>query len=147
MGDDLFGTIKSRSINGDYGEYYNLGRIEWEYLFNLRPKHANLYRIGVTVEGVGNCLIIAPDDFVGEIATNYATEAEVTSAGLVCLPPAGVRNGTSINTDAGVPSFYWTGAPGSQIAYGDAFYPMMNIEFTSTFDRSNGCPVRLVQGM
>ncbi|MBR4822318.1 MAG: hypothetical protein IKZ71_04130 [Bacteroidales bacterium] len=140
MSDDLFYRAQ-RSINGDYGYYYNPSRSEWDYLLCSRPNHDNLYKADVTVEGVDGCVIIANDDFAGTIASSYASEAEVTAAGLLCLPPAGTRQGTAIS--AGL-NYYWTSTPGSDIANACSFNFPLGTYTVSQLSRSYGCPVRLV---
>ncbi len=82
---------------------------EWDYLLRQRSNAAKLYKSGVTVCGVDNCLVIAPDEFTGEIAEKY-DDAEWQTAektdGLVCLPPAGHRYSVGIGY-TGRLGFYW----------------------------------------
>ena len=86
---------------------------EWHYLFNSRTNASNLYKTGVSVtigdKTVANCVVIAPDGYTGTIASSYDAEAwsAAESSGLVCLPAAKYRDGTSLRTSSGN-TFYWT---------------------------------------
>lgn len=94
---------------------------EWDYLLEGRSNAAKLYKSGVTVCGVDNCLVIAPDGFAGQIAESYDAAGWSTSEktdGLVCLPPAGHRYGADVG-GSGERGFYWTstatGAAGADV--------------------------------
>lgn len=137
-GDDLFGSgANIISVSGTYAKYRNPTYGEWDYLFNKRTNHASLIKTNVTVGGVAGCTVIAPDDFVGTIASTYDTEAEVTSAGLLCLPPAGSRNGSTINT---ADTYYWSSTSSSN---SNAYYIGISSLSYYTGSRSYGRPVRL----
>lgn len=80
----------------DAGTWRTLSAEEWEYLLNndeAATVRKGKYKLGVTVCGIRNCLVIAPDNFSGSIAVSYDATAwdSAESDGLVCLPPAGVR--------------------------------------------------------
>ena len=77
------------TVSGITGRFRTLSMLEWKYLFESRSD--NLHKIHVKVCGQENCLVIAPDNFQGNIKESYnATEWQAAEAqGLVCLPPAG----------------------------------------------------------
>ena len=118
---------------------YVLSNAEWNYLLEY-----GTCKRGVTVGDKANCLVIAPDDFTGEIADSYTLD-ELNAAGFVCLPAAG-------NCYDGV-----VGAQGAQGAYGNywsstpntsyyAYVLSFNSGVQGVFDddRSYGCSVRAV---
>lgn len=80
----------------DSDTWRTLGADEWGYLLNNggdETLRKGKYRLGVTICGKPNCLVIASDDFDGTIAYSYdaAAWASAEAEGLVCLPAAGVR--------------------------------------------------------
>jgi len=79
---------------------------EWHYLISNSKR-----RFGVTVtngsQTYSNCLIIAPNEFTGTLNSSYTLD-EVNSLGLVCLPAAGYRKGSTFTTSSG---YYWTSTP------------------------------------
>lgn len=86
---------------------------EIEYLLYQRTNAQNLFRFPVEIKGVGDCLIIAPDNYSGSIDISYdeTSWATAEAAGLVCLAPDGLRKGASIERKAGNEGFYWSGNP------------------------------------
>lgn len=111
-------------------------------------------RYNVNVCGVANCLIIAPDDWdlkAHPLQSSYGSSGSATAmswpdaeaAGLVCLPPAGIRKGASV-TDAGSYGYYRSSSAysstGSTISFfgGGFLYPAYREQ------RNYGCSVRLV---
>ena len=156
---DLFGWSTSQTYYGIsvsetpsdyYGEFVDWGKAiddfdtwrtltydEWQYLFG-RGKH----RFGVTVIGVSNCLVIAPDNFEGTIESSYYSWTTAQNDGLVCLPITDRREGSSMaNSGWG---YYWSSTPEENSAY--------RIFFKSSFGttppackRTYGFSVRLVQ--
>ena len=95
---------------GSGGTWRTLSGEEWNYLLKQRSNADKLYKTGVTVCGVEECLVIAPDDFTGTIETSYGNAAWKTAEktdGLVCLPPAGHRYGVGAD-GTGSRGFYWT---------------------------------------
>ena len=96
-------------VNGVQGRYRMLSSTEWAYLRYSRTNASSLYKCGVTVCGKANCLILAPDDFSGTIASAYDASnwPAAEAAGLVCLPAAGTRNGSDI-LSVGEFGSYWT---------------------------------------
>lgn len=98
---------------GNGSVWRTLGAGEWRYILEYRPNAKKLYKLKVTVCGQKNCLVIAPDDFSGgAIQSSYdkTTWAAAEAAGLVCLPPAGNRNGLNVvNVNDG--GLYWSATP------------------------------------
>ncbi len=86
---------------GDGSTWRTLSKDEWQYLIN-KDNNENIrkgkYKSGVTVCSKKNCLVLAPDDFTGEIATSYDAAAweSAKAVGLVCLPAAGQRQGSDL---------------------------------------------------
>lgn len=173
---DLFGWstsatyfgISTSTSNSDYsGDFVDWGELigdgttwrtlsteEWQYLLKKRANASSLYKPGVTVCDKDkcektNCLIIAPDGFTGTIAAYYdaSTWPVAEAAGLVCLPAAGLRNGSRVSDvdfDEYNCGYYWSSSARSShaayptvIFYGDA---------TSGFSHSRyyGYSVRLI---
>lgn len=67
----------------------------------------------MTVCGVEHCLVIAPDACLNSYSFDKtkksydaAAWAAAEAAGLVCLPPAGYREGTEVKSGDGK-GFYW----------------------------------------
>ncbi|MCQ2180273.1 MAG: hypothetical protein MJY91_09270 [Bacteroidales bacterium] len=115
---------------GDGSTWRTLSKDEWVYLFNTRTNASSLYKYGVTVCGKTNCVIIAPDNWdtsANPLQTSYDATAWATAeaAGLVCLPAAGRRDGSSVN-DVGDLGYYW-----SSTAYGE--YNAYCVRFDSSY--------------
>lgn len=99
-------------------KWFTLSLEEWQYLFNITPnaKRADRYKIGVTVCGKANCLVMAPDnwnldqyplqDEYSSTSTPLTWEA-AQEAGLACLPISGQRWGNVVST-VGTFGAYWT---------------------------------------
>lgn len=109
-------TLSYGQIFSDWGTQIGSGSTwrtltgdEWNYMLATRENASELYKKDVTVCGVEGCLVIAPDDFTGNIVNNYDkamwSTAEKTD-GLVCLPPAGHRYGVGVG-NTGRLGFYW----------------------------------------
>lgn len=94
---------------GDGTLWRSLTFDEWTYLLNGRDGAADKLKNGVTVCGKTNCLVIAPDNFVGAIESSYDAAAwdAAEEAGLVCLPAAGLRYGSGVEA-TGTIGFYWS---------------------------------------
>lgn len=86
---------------------------EWYYLISTRPNSLdNAFAVrkpGVTVCGVKNCLVLAPDDNKTEILSSYNASqwADAEAAGYVCLPPAGFRIGGTVSDEDNY-GYYWS---------------------------------------
>ena len=92
---------------GDGSTWRTLTQDEWFYLFETRSNASSLYKSFVTVCGK-NCLVIAPDGYTETIASSYdaSTWPKAEAAGLVCLPAAGDRHGSTFNIALGH-GLYW----------------------------------------
>lgn len=102
------------TVSGVTGKFRTLSAEEWTYILSTRENAADLLVEDVTVCGVEHCLIIAPDACLNDYAfdntkTSYDTAdwATAEAAGLVCLPPAGYRDGTEVKSGEGN-GFYWS---------------------------------------
>lgn len=102
------------SAAGDGETWRTLSEAEWQYLLYDRDNASGLYRFGVTVSGLANCFVLAPDNYKGTIEASYdADEWELAEAdGMVCLPSAGyAQGGADRNTSTATPGsfgYYWT---------------------------------------
>ena len=119
---------------------------EWNYLLNERKNASNLYKYGVTVCGKANCLVIAPDSFAGGISDEYSESewAAAEAAGLVCLPAACWRTGSTVN-EIGLYGDCWA----SSLFVNDIYAHNIHFGYTGAFPknqsfRSYGYSVRLV---
>lgn len=93
---------------------------EWQYLFSYgiydNDVRRGKYKLGVTVCGKNNCIVLLPDNGTwganenkGEY--NYVEWKHMEAAGAVCLPAAGYRDGFNGNTHvhgAGGYGYYWS---------------------------------------
>lgn len=118
---------------------------EWQYLFKGRAGASNLYKCGVTVCGMANCVVLAPDGYTGTIESSYdeAGWAAAELAGLVCLPAAGQRQGASVS-EVGSNGCYWSATATDA---GNAGYMSFTGSGVSVSDdglRASGCSVRLI---
>ena len=107
------------------GTWRTLSKDEWKYLFKTRSNASSLYNCGVKVCGKTNCVVLLPDYWEWDkltdepkVGTEWQTEYPATSddkvtwkkmedAGAVCLPAAGLRNGSLVNSVGG-DGFYWS---------------------------------------
>ena len=96
--DNFFcGDNNKITVEGTSGLFV-LSNDEWKYLISSRTNASDLLKYGQTVGGKTNCLLIAPDGFdtsKWHISNSYTLE-EVNSLGLVCLPAAAHRNGSTL---------------------------------------------------
>lgn len=109
------------TVEGTSG-LFALSISEWGYLISTRTNATSLRKYAVSVSNNGttytNCLIIAPDEFTGTLQSSY-TLAEVNTLGLVCLPAAGFRDGSSFG-NGGSSGYCWMSTPvsgDSDVAY------------------------------
>ena len=101
------------TVSGVTGKFRTLSAEEWTYILSTRENAADLLVEDVTVCDVEHCLVIAPDacwnGYVFDKTKKSYDAAEWTTAeaaGLVCLPPAGYRDGTDVKSGEGN-GFYW----------------------------------------
>lgn len=116
------------SVGGSEPIFKALSSEELQYLFSFdnstikgggnydNDTRRGLYKIGVTVCGIANCVVIAPDDWnliENPLQDEYnSTSSPMTwnqaeEAGLVCLPAAGCLSGYGADGVGNV-GFYWT---------------------------------------
>jgi len=149
--DDYFfcGEGHELTVDGQSG-LYALSSAEWSYLLSSttsggRGDGDSKFKYGVTVNGEGNCLIIAPDGYSGTIASTYDATAWATaeSAGLVCLPAAGYRDDSDVY-DVGDLGYCWSSTPiGKDSAYFLDF-DVSDVDPALSSHRRYGFSVRLV---
>ena len=108
-----------------------------------------LYKIGVTVCGHSNCLILLPDDWewdANTVGTGWQTEysestnvkwSTMEASGAVCLPAAGYGDGLFASTTDkfGVKGF--VGSVGSVGHYWSSTPSAGNLVFTLSFESKN----------
>lgn len=122
---------------------------EWQYLTSLATTRKNLYRCGVGVAGTDDCIVLYPDGWIDEVVDDGGRIeapdwAELEAAGVVCLPPAGRRNGYEV-VSQGKCGFYWTSlGRDEELAYGWLFEDKSYGASPWSDQRCNGLSVRLV---
>lgn len=137
------------------GTWRTLTSNEWKYLLSDRGTGKTFFKPGVTVNGVANCLIIAPDGNTVDIATSYDDTAwkAAEALGFVCLPPAGFRGKDSMSENVYVYNVGTNGYYCSSTAYSTTESATMS--FNSSVDpptvtpqnfgpRESGYSVRLI---
>lgn len=102
------------TVNGVTGKFRTLSAEEWTYILSTRANAVDLLVEDVTVCDVEHCLVIAPDACLNSYvfdktkkSYDAADWATAEAAGLVCLPPAGYRDGTEVKSGEGN-GFYWS---------------------------------------
>ena len=131
---------------------------EWDYLFattefgtnqDTESPRYNLFKTGVKVCGVENCLIIAPDNWnltEKPLQNEYSpmTWEQAEAAGLVCLPAVGgYRNGEEFYAISSFNQYWSSTADGSEYA-GALNFDSSFVSSVSPNERGNGFSVRLV---
>ena len=106
--------IRTSTENADYsGSFKDWGTVvppynwrtlsssEWSYLVGGRGSSDKFVRSGVSVAGIGNCFVIAPDGNETSISASYSEYewAEAEKAGFLCLPAACYRYGNYLYAD------------------------------------------------
>jgi len=135
---------------GDMTGLYTLSIDEWTYLLNTDGSAAvrdGKIKKNVSVAGKAGCLVIAPDDFSGSIAASYTADewAAAENNGLICLPPAGSRNGNVFDTTTQGMGYYWSSTPyASAVTKSNFFLYFGPFVYSSSQDRSVGSAIRLV---
>ena len=148
---DKFWCSKNRKItvDGTSGLHCLSGgdEGEWAYLLKSRKNADKLNRNMVNVNGIGQCLVIAPDGYTGTINSSYTAEewAEAEAEGLVCLVSNGFRGGkTKYESDCG---YYWTSTPmpfNTPLSYFLEFYDNIII-LEIAINKNCGLLMRLVK--
>ncbi|MCQ2176602.1 MAG: hypothetical protein MJY41_01530 [Bacteroidales bacterium] len=117
------------------GSWRTLSAEEWCYLFAYNPTDTSyikespryeLFKRHCTVCGKEECIVLAPDDFKGEIQSSYdaASWSAAEAAGFVCLVAAGYRTDTYVRIiGVGNELYYWssTDNPVEQSGFWDSF--------------------------
>jgi len=138
-----WGTIYCSSNSLPAGTWRTLSETEWKYLLETRGKGDLFFNTCVSVCGISNCLVIAPDGNSTTIKSSYDATAwaAAEAAGFICLPPTGWRYGTVSGT--GTYGMYWTATcNGKDKAHNMYFYDKY---FGLDKDyRNTGFSVRLV---
>lgn len=133
------------TVEGTSG-LFALSIAEWKYLISTRTDATNLRKYGQTVGEKINCLLIAPDGFdtsKWHSSSSYTLE-EVNSLGLVCLPAAGYRYGSSFDI-GGSCGRYWSSTPYSGISVHADYLGFNSVNLLTYSDsRGNGQSLRLV---
>ncbi len=135
------------TVNGVTGQYRTLSAEEWKYLIN-RNGDENIrkgkYKCKVKVCENENCLVLAPDNFTGEIAESYdvSTWTTAEAAGLVCLPAAGSRRNSSLTVDS-TGSYWYSSSKDKDFAY-YVFFNQYACQLGIELYRYYGFSVRLV---
>ena len=140
----------ANKIDGTSG-YFALSNDEWEYLINGRTNSSNLRKYGVSVTNNGttytSCLIIAPDGYTNSTkplsSTTSYTLDEINTLGLVCLPAAGGRLGSSL-FDGGGFGFYWSSTPDDDTGYAYSLHCYLSGANTTDSYRHAAQSLRLV---
>lgn len=128
--------------------YVTLTSAEWDYLIKERTNAAYLYQHGITVKDGSNeypyCFIIAPDGFADLHQSPYTLQ-EINTLGLVCLPAAGYRSGTTV-ADFQSYGYYWSATVNTQnLGYAYCLKTWSSSTPTIETYRNFGCSVRLVK--
>lgn len=122
---------------------------EIDYLLKKRANASKLYKYPVNIKGVGNCLVLAPDNYTSSISDSYdaASWTVAEGNGLVCLAPDGRRFGTDILECDGKKSFYWCGGAKEDSPYHAYHFSFSdNIYYYPIYSsRNNGFSLRLVK--
>ena len=159
-GDFLFTNADGFKVNvggTDQTGWCTLSTNEWQYLFNGRDSASNLYKYGVTVCGIANCVVLLPDGWTWDastVGTGWQTDYPSTSddkvtwqkmeeAGAVCLPAAGGRDGSLVYDVGGYGDYWSSTAYDEDLAYNVFFYSY-GVDPDDNGARNFGCSVRLI---
>ena len=119
-----------------------LSLYEWDYLLNDRTVNGgkgenHSYKFFSNLNGVA----IYPDDYVGNYSES--TVAAMTTAGIVFLPAAGNRSGSTLSVSG--TGYYWSCSANdpTQTAFVLEF-GASTLDTNAKIDKSTGCSVRLV---
>lgn len=120
-----------------------LSKTEWGYLFSNAVAKNSSSENTITIAGK-SCLVLKPDGFSGTVADSYtaAEWVEAEKSGLVALPFAGSRTGSSPSS-GGSNGDCWSSAPSGSY---EAWYACFGSNNAATYDNLRYCgySVRLV---
>lgn len=121
-----------------------LSDTEWDYLFSKAVAKNSSDKNTITIDGK-KCLILKPDGFTGTIADSYtaAEWATAEASGLVALPFAGYRSGSSLRS-VGSYGSYWSSTPYDSDSAWYAYFDSVGAD-TRSSARRLGYSVRLVK--
>lgn len=125
---DYSGTFNDWGKAIDEKTWFTLSGDEWTYLLGKNGKRdgAEMYQYPVTVCGIANCLVLAPDDYdtLRDINVKEIKEGDwpaLEAKGLVCLPPTGERDGSVVDPGFIGNGYYWSSTgmsdPATQAGY------------------------------
>ncbi|MCQ2174576.1 MAG: hypothetical protein MJY61_05525, partial [Bacteroidales bacterium] len=135
---------------GDGKTWRTLSTIEWNYLFNTsgrmvnsKPCYTNLTD-GVTIDGKTYYgVFVYPDNYNGtEISNGSMTWEQIKSAGILFLPAAGRRFGSSVTNVLSIGACWSSSSNGGAIF---AYFCSDGVNPDILHTRNNGISVRLVQ--
>ena len=147
-------------VNGVKGKFCTLSTNEWRYLFNRYNRYGENCRSGnykycVTVCGVNNCVVLLPDNWQwdgGDVGNGWQNEyseettvkwSAMESAGAVCLPAAGFRDGPDVYGVGNFGYYYASSSMGENIAHHIDFNSS-DVRPAESDYRNRGFSVRLV---
>lgn len=153
-----WGNYNSISNGGNAtGQWRTLSRSEWEYIIWQRNTSSNIRFAHACINNI-NGIILLPDDWNASYYTLNNTNQQggsydsnvisisqwqvLEQQGVVFLPAAGYRSGTSVNTSS--VAFYWSSS--CSAGNGSWYASMRSFPFVSEGDetRDRGLSVRLV---
>ena len=129
-----------------------LSTTEWQYLFNTRKmenggaRSENLTSSGITVEGVTfKGVVLFPDNFTNQAdwKTKYTTWKALNDAGIVFLPAAGSRDGSSVYSVGGLGDYWSSTADDEDFAF-SVYFLSDSVNPNYSYLRSEGHSVRLI---
>ncbi len=134
---------------GDGKTWRTLSAIEWDYLFNTsgrmvnsKPCYTNLTD-GVTIDSnTFYGVFVYPDDYDGDVVSSSMSWDDINAAGIVFLPAAGRRFGSSVTHVLSIGACWSSSSNGGAIF---AYFHSDGVNPDSLHTRNNGISVRLVQ--
>ncbi|MDO4949164.1 MAG: hypothetical protein Q4E55_03210 [Bacteroidales bacterium] len=149
--DKLFCDEEHKMTVDEEAGYYALSSEEWEYVTKRKTdasQTANpMCKLGVKVGNQENCMVIAPDGFVGELKAEYTLD-EANALSLACLPPTYIHDGAG-GGERGrdfYEGFYWTAdCDGTQATEAKSCYFNIWEAKTNQYPRRFGLALRLVK--
>ena len=149
-GDNIF-CNESHKVSVDGGEaiYYALSKDEWKYLFNSRTMTNSKARYSNAVSGVtigGSTykgVFLYPDNYNGDVVSSSMTWDAINAAGIVFLPAAGARDGSSVGS-VGDYGLYWSSSAYVEYYAYDVNFRSDNVNPGYYGGRRYGYSVRLI---
>ncbi len=139
---------ESKGINA--GEWSTLTSDEWNFLLNRRgmtngkPRYSNAVAAPVTIDGKQySGLFVYPDDYAGNVVDGSFSWSKINADGIVFLPAAGRRSGTSLNY-CGAYGYYWASDSYGKLISRNLCFGTNGVYADYAFGRYAGYCVRLV---